>query len=71
MAFYEGDASSTQADARLAGRSRSDVGSLELTKLLSRKAFEGQSLYTDCEVRAFVREIAGGRPVENNEVPSA
>jgi hypothetical protein len=43
----------------------------ELTKLLTRKAFEGKSLYTDYEVRAFVREIAGGRPVENNEVPSA
>jgi len=42
---------------------------LKLTKLLIRKAFEGQALYTDYEVRAFVREIAGGRPVENNEVP--
>jgi hypothetical protein len=47
------------------------MDSLELTKLLKRKAFEGESLYTDYEVRAFVREIAGGRPVENNEVPSA
>ena len=50
---------------------RGTVESLKLTKLLNRKAFEGESLYTDYEVRAFVREIAGGRPVENNEVPSA